>query len=312
MSTIAFIGLGTMGRGMVNNLLHAGHNVTVWNRSPEQVNQAVTRGATSAATLAEATKDADFVMYCLSDDAAVREVVLASGGLAETVNPDSIVIDLSTIDPETSAEEAEAFAARNVAFLDAPVFGSKGEAAAGGLWVVAGGELETFNRARPVLSAISETTHYMGPSGNGARMKLVGNLLVAAQLEALGESLSLARKAGLSLHDVLGVLKVTDFRSPIFDGVGAAVVAGDYTPSFALNLMLKDGKLVQTFAERLGVSVPGTRATVSTIERAVEAGFGNENASALIKVLASDAGVDLTDETADHSTGLLTADASAR
>ncbi|TFC75787.1 NAD(P)-dependent oxidoreductase [Cryobacterium sp. TMS1-20-1] len=208
----------------------------------------------------------------------------------------SIVIDLSTISPAASAAEAAAFSARGgVRFLDAPVFGSKGEAANGGLWIVVGGDEATFESSKVVLEPISATLHYMGPSGNGAKMKLVGNLAVAAQLEALGESLSLAKKAGLNLHDVLVVFAVTDFRSPIFDGVGSAVVANDYSPSFALKLMLmlKDGNLVKDFAKSLGVSVPGTIATVGTIERTVDAGYGEENASALIKVLASDAGVDL-------------------
>lgn len=293
MSTIAFAGLGTMGRGMVSNLVGAGHEVTVWNRSPVAEGDSQLEGARRAASLQDAVAGADFVLYCLSDDRAVQEVVLAPGGLAELVDPGSIVIDLSTISPGQSAAEAEAFAGRGVRFLDAPVFGSKGEAAAGGLWVVVGGDPETFEAARGILDPISETVHYMGGPGNGAKMKLVGNLIVAAQLEALGESLSLARKAGLDLDDVLGVLKVTDFRSPIFDGVGSAVVEGDYSPSFALKLMLKDGNLVKDFAHGLDVKVPATEATVSTIERAVERGWGEENASALIKVLADDAGVDL-------------------
>jgi 3-hydroxyisobutyrate dehydrogenase-like beta-hydroxyacid dehydrogenase len=294
MSSIAFIGLGTMGRGMVSNLRAAGHAVTIWNRTLPAGDDPLLEGATRADTAQAAVQGADFVMYCLADDVAVQEVVLAPGGLAETVGNPSIVIDLSTIDPETSAAEAAAYAARGIRFLDAPVFGSKGEAEGGGLWVVAGGDRETFDAAREVLDPISETVHYMGESGNGAKMKLVGNLVVAAQLEALGESLSLAKKAGLDLNDVLGVFAVTDFKSPIFDGVGEAVVRGDYSPSFALKLMRKDGRLVKAFAERLGVPVPGTTATVSTIERAVDAGWGEENASALIKVLASDAGVDLS------------------
>ena len=293
MSKIAFIGLGTMGRGLAGNLLTAGHHVTVWDRSNAPVAAMEALGAHHAETLSDAVRGANFVMYSLSDDAAVHQVVLAPGGLADVVDSDSIVIDLSTIDPDTSAQEAEAFARRSVSFLDAPVFGSKNEAASGGLWVVVGGQRDIFERALEVLKPISATVHYMGSAGNGTRMKLVGNLIVAAQFEALGESLSLAKKAGLDLADVLGVLKVTDFRSPIFDGVGAAVVAGDYSPNFALKLMLKDGKLIQAFADRLGVAIPGTRATVRTIERAVEAGWGEENASSLIKVLAADAGVNL-------------------
>lgn len=293
MSTIAFAGLGTMGRGMVSNLVGAGHEVSVWNRSPVAEDDPQLSGARRAASLSDAVSGAEFVLYCLADDDAVQQVVLAPGGLAELVDPASIVIDLSTISPGQSAAEAKAFASRGVRFLDGPVFGSKGEAADGGLWVVVGGDRETFEASRKVLEAISETVHHMGGSGNGVMMKLVGNLIVAAQLEALGESLSLAKKAGLDLDDVLGVLKVTDFRSPIFDGVGSSVVEGDYSPSFALKLMLKDGRLVRQFAHDLGVKVPGTEATVSTIERAVESGWGEENASALIKVIAADAGVEL-------------------
>jgi 3-hydroxyisobutyrate dehydrogenase-like beta-hydroxyacid dehydrogenase len=290
MARIGFLGLGTMGQGMVSNLVAAGHEVTAWNRSPVDASEG---GVVYVESISEAVADKDFVMYCLSDDAAVRSVVLGEGGVAGAVVQPTIVIDLSTIDPLTSAEEAAAFAARGLRFLDAPVFGSKGEAASGGLWVVVGGEREVFAAAREVLDPISESLHYMGASGNGAKMKLVGNLLVAAQLEALGESLTLASKAGLDLRDVLGVIEVTDFKSPIFDGVGAAVIAGDYSPSFALKLMLKDARLVSAFADRLGVPVPGTRATLGTIEKAVDAGWGDENASALIKVLSSEAGADL-------------------
>lgn len=294
MSSIAFIGLGVMGRGMVTNLLHAGHNVTVWNRSGASAADFAPAEVRVAASIGTAVEGADFVMYCLADDTAVREVVLQPGGLAELVEPSAIAINLSTISPEVSAAESDAYALRKVRFLDAPVFGSKGEANAGGLWIVAGGEQETFDAARAVLAPISESAHYMGKSGNGARMKLAGNLLVAAQLEALGESLALAKKAGLDLQDVLNVLKVTDFRSPIFDGVGASVLAGDYSPSFALALMLKDAKLVRDFAADLGVRAPGTLATLGTIERAVDAGWGAENASALIKIIAKDADVDLS------------------
>ena len=291
MASIGFLGLGTMGQGMVKNLAAAGHSVKAWNRTPFAGLEAL--GATAASSIAEAMDGADYVMYCLSDDAAVEAVVFGDDGVMAHITPDSVAIDLSTIDPQTSEKESAAFAAKGVKFLDAPVFGSKGETNAGGLWVVVGGDKAVFDAAAEVLDPISETTHYMGESGNGAKMKLVGNLIVAAQLEALGEALTLASKADLNLTDVLGVLKVTDFKSPIFDGVGAAVVQGDYSPSFALKLMLKDAKLVAAFAERLGSPVPGTLATKNTIAQAVEAGWGEENASALIKVLANEAGTDL-------------------
>ncbi len=124
-------------------------------------------------------------------------------------------------------------------------------------------------------------------------MKLVGNLVGASQLLALGESLTLASKAGLDLRKVLQVLNVTDFRSPIFDGVGPAVLADDYAPSFALKLMQKDVRLIQDFAAGLGAAVPSVTAAEKYVDAAVEAGWAEENASALIKAIAAEAGVSL-------------------
>ncbi|TFD79272.1 NAD(P)-dependent oxidoreductase [Cryobacterium fucosi] len=294
MTQIAFLGLGTMGLGMVKNLQAAGHQVTVWNRSEAPVEAAVAAGATSASSIALAVKGADVVMYCLSDDAAVHAVVLAEGGLASVVDSSSIVIDLSTISPEASAAEREALEAKGVRFLDAPVFGSRGEADTGGLWIVVGGDAGTFDDALSVLEPISETVHLMGPGGSGIRMKLVGNLIVASQLLALGESLTLAARAGLDLYKVLQVLKVTDFRSPIFDGVGPAVLADDYSPSFALKLMQKDSRLIQDFASGLGVAVPSVSAAAHYVDAAVDAGWSEQNASALIRALAAEAGVSLS------------------
>jgi 3-hydroxyisobutyrate dehydrogenase-like beta-hydroxyacid dehydrogenase len=294
MSRVAFLGLGIMGRGMVRNLLKAGHDVTVWNRSPEPVAALVDSGASAAPSISECVAGADFVLYCLADDAAVRAVVLDEGGLASIVSPSSTVIDLSTISPEASEEERAAFERRGVPFLDAPVFGSKGEAEGGGLWVVVGGDPSVFEAARQVLEPISATVHHMGPAGSGVRMKLVGNLVVVSQLLALGQSLTLARKAGLDLSKVLDVLAVTDFRSPIFDGVGPAVLADDYSPSFALKLMQKDSGLIRSFAADLDAPVPGLEPAIRYVDAAMEQGWAEENASALIKAVAAEGGVDLT------------------
>jgi 3-hydroxyisobutyrate dehydrogenase-like beta-hydroxyacid dehydrogenase len=290
-STIGFLGLGIMGQGMVKNLVASGHQVTAWNRSPVDVEAL---GAKRAESIKDAVSGFDYVMYCLADDKAVEDVVLAEGGVMTHVSEGSIVIDLSTINPLTSAKESQAYAAKGIRFLDAPVFGSKGEANSGGLWIIVGGNKETFDEAQEVLAPISETTHYMGQSGNGTKMKLVGNLIVASQLEALGEALTLAKKAGLELQDVLDVLRVTDFKSPIFDGVGAAVLADDYSPSFALKLMLKDANLIKTFADSLSSPIPSTEVTRSVIAEAVDKGWGEENASALIKVISERAGVNLS------------------
>jgi 3-hydroxyisobutyrate dehydrogenase-like beta-hydroxyacid dehydrogenase len=293
MARVAFLGLGTMGRGMVRNLLQAGHDVTVFNRSEERLAEVTELGARAAPSAAEAVRDAEFVMYCLADDRAVEEVVLAEGGLVAHVPQDSLVIDLSTVSPQTGLREHAAYEARGVRFLDAPVFGSRGETNAGGLWVVVGGRAEDVEAARPVLEPISATLHHMGGPGAGHRMKLVGNLLVASQLQALGDALTLARKSGLDLEAVLGVLDVTDFRTPIYSGVGRRVLDGDYAPDFALKLLVKDLRLIGDFAQEVEVSLPAAQVTTRVAEKALEEGLGEENASALIKVVAEEAGVDL-------------------
>lgn len=291
MKKIAYLGMGTMGRGMAGNLVKAGHQVTVWNRTPDRCADLVARGARQAATPTEAVAGAELVMYCLSDDAAVEDLVWGAGDLLAAVQPGQIVVDMTTLHPSVSRREAAAYVARGVRFLDAPVFGSKNEAANGGLWIVVGGDRALYEEVKPVLEALSETTHYMGENGMGASMKLVGNLCVAAEIEALGEAMILATKAGLDPEDVLGVLHVTDFKTPIFDGVGNALIKRDFETHFALKLMLKDANLIARFAQDLNVPTPAAAAIRENIKAAVNKGWGDQNASALIRNLEDQAGV---------------------
>ena len=295
MTKIAYLGMGTMGSGMAANLAKAGHEVSAWNRTPKTspvLQDAELRVTTDLAT---ALEGAEVVMYCLSDDTAVDDLVFGSHNLLEHVPAGAVIIDLSTIDPETSNRERAAFEAKGHAFLDAPVFGTKGEAEGAGLWIVVGGPKDVFDSALPLFQAISETVHYMGEGGKGTSMKLVGNLLVASQLQALGEALTLAKKAGLNLADVQEVLDVADFRTPIYYGVGRGAQAGDYTVNFALKLMLKDAKLIQDFAGRLGSPVPTAATAQKYIEESIKDGHGDLNASALILAIAKEAGVNLAE-----------------
>jgi len=295
MTKIAYLGMGTMGSGMAANLAKAGHEVSAWNRTPKTSPVLQDAGLRVTTDLASALAGAEVVMYCLSDDAAVDDLVFGSHNLLEHVPAGAVIIDLSTIDPETSNRERVAFEAKGHAFLDAPVFGTKGEAEGAGLWIVVGGPKNVFDSALPLFQAISETVHYMGEGGKGTSMKLVGNLLVASQLQALGEALTLAKKAGLNLADVQEVLDVADFRTPIYYGVGRGAQAGDYTVNFALKLMLKDAKLIQDFAGRLGSPVPTAATAQKYIEESIKDGHGDLNASALILAIAKEAGVDLAE-----------------
>ncbi|MFP4345150.1 MAG: NAD(P)-dependent oxidoreductase [Anaerolineales bacterium] len=285
MKKLAYLGLGVMGSGMAGRLLEAGYPVTVWNRTPEKAQPLVEQGATQVGTPAEAVAEAEVILYCLADDAAVEAVVYGEEGILKGGHRGQIAVDMSTVYPETSRKESKAYAEKGIDFLDAPVFGSRGEANSGGLWIVVGGERDVLESVRPILDPLSATIHYMGGTGRGTSMKLVGNLIVALQLEALGESLVLATKAGLNPTDVLDVLHVTDFRSPIFDGVGESLVERDFSTDFALRHMLKDANLIARLAEELQTPLPAGAVVREMLKAAVNEGWEDQNASALIKEL---------------------------
>ena len=292
MEKIAFLGIGIMGHNVVTNLLKAGYPVTVYNRTAKKCEPLVKLGAKQANSPKEAIADAEVVMVMLNDDTGIESVMFGKDGVVEGVKPGQIVIDLTTCLPKTSLREAAAVTAKGAKFLDAPVFGSKAESRDAGLWIVIGGEKAVYEKVLPIFKKISETTHYMGENGKGTSMKLVGNLVVAAQIEAVAESLTLATKAGLDPKDVLGVLAVTDFKSPILSGVGDAVCRRDFSPSFYLKLMLKDANLISSFAQDLNVSLPATAAIREVIKVGVNKGWGEENASAFVKVIEQMSGVE--------------------
>ena len=289
--TISYLGLGTMGSGMASNLLKAGYKVTVWNRSAEKCDAFARKGARVAATPADAVRDVDLLMYSLSNDQAVEEVVFGAKGVLSGTKEGQIAIDMSTVLPATSLREQEAFAKRGVDFLDAPVFGSRSESADAKLWIMAAGNKAVFEKVKPVLGQLGQTVHYFGKNGNAAAMKLVGNLIVALELEALAEGLVLAQKAGLDLDTVMEVVKVADFSSPLLVSNGRNILKRDFSPSFALELMLKDAGLIEKFAERLSSPIPALRVVKKNLAAAVMLGFEKENASAVIKALETEAGV---------------------
>ena len=161
------------------------------------------------------------------------------------------------------------------------------------LWIMAAGKRHTFEKVKPVLQHLGQTVHYFGKNGNATAMKLVGNLIVALELEALSEGLVLARKAGLDLSTVMEVVKVADFRSPLLVSNGQNILKRDFSTSFALKLMLKDAGLIEKFAGSLQSPIPGLRVVEKTLKSAVALGFEKENASAVIKALEKEAGVEV-------------------
>jgi 3-hydroxyisobutyrate dehydrogenase-like beta-hydroxyacid dehydrogenase len=291
--TISYLGLGTMGSRMAANLLKAGYQLTVWNRNTEKCERFARKDARVADTPADAVRDVDLVMYSLSNDQAIEEVVFGATGILSGIKEGQIAVDMSTVLPATSLREQEAYAKRGADFLDSPVFGSKNESANAKLWIMAAGNKDVFEKVKPVLEHLGQTVHYLGKNGNAAAMKLVGNLIVALELEALSEGLVLAQKAGLDLNAVMEVVKVADFRSPLLVSNGQNILKRDFSPSFALKLMLKDAGLIEKFAESVESPIPALRVVGKNLKSAVALGFGQENASALIKALEKEAGVEV-------------------
>jgi 3-hydroxyisobutyrate dehydrogenase-like beta-hydroxyacid dehydrogenase len=289
MSEIAFLGLGTMGRGIARNLLRAGHSVTGWNRTRRAL-PAELEGMAQAESIAAAVRDKPVVFVCVTGPDAQRAVF--DEGLLDCLGSGVLVIDSTTTDPVLSVRLAEAVAAKGSRYLDAPVFGSKGEAWEGKLDFVCGGAEATFREAEPLLRPLAATVHYVGASGAGATMKLIGNLLVAAQLASLGEALALARRAGLNAEAVVGVLDVTDYSSGLIRGVSRATLRNDFSPSFYLRHMLKDVRLIEDFARRLAVPLPSTAGIGPLYQAAVNMGLGDLNASGIHKLMFSMAGLD--------------------
>ncbi|TCT28528.1 NAD(P)-dependent oxidoreductase, partial [Martelella mediterranea] len=242
-------------------------------------------GAEPQNTIAEAVSGCELVMVCLTGPDAQKAVYFGDDGIVANIAAGTIIADATTTDPDLSRSISASIAERNASYLDTPVFGSKGEAWAGKLDFVCGGDQSALERLGPVLKPLSATVHYMGPTGSGAMMKLVGNLLVAAQMESLGEALALARKAGLDGDAVMGVFDVTDYSSLLIRNVGRATLAGDYSPSFYLRHMLKDTRLVRAFAGSQDVPVPVTTLIGELYASANNKGLGDLNASAIHKML---------------------------
>src|SRR5207245_8657921 len=205
--TISYLGLGTMGSGMAFNLLKAGYKLTVWNRSVEKCQPFARKGARVADAPADAVRDAELVMYSLSNDQAVEEVVFGATGILSGINAGQIAIDMSTVLPATSLREQEAFAKRGVDFLDAPVFGSKRESANAELWIMAAGKRDTFEKVKPLLEQLGQTVHYFGQNGNAAVMELGGKLIGGLELEALAEGPVLRDQPGRARSTVIGVVR---------------------------------------------------------------------------------------------------------
>lgn len=291
MKRIAVIGTGIMGTGIGLTLMEHGYELSCWNRTEAHAQRLIKAGASFCSSPAAAAEGADLVIMMLWNKAALESALRSEEGLFAGAAADQIFIDMSTQLPETAKWAAESFAQKAAHFLDAPVHGTKGEAESGGLWIMAGGERAIFDRAVEILSVIGETAHYMGPHGSGYAAKLCGNHLVSSIVAALCESMTLAGKAGLDREELLKVWMESDFRSPVVDGVGHSILNRDFDVSFHLRTMVKDTELIHAYAEELKVPMLIANVVHELNKTGENMGFGEENASAVVKVFERMAGL---------------------
>jgi 3-hydroxyisobutyrate dehydrogenase-like beta-hydroxyacid dehydrogenase len=286
---VAFLGLGIMGRPMAANLLKAGHEVTVWNRSPGKV----VEGAPSAASPAAAASNAEVVWMCVSDTGAVENVLFGPQGVQESLGPGMLVVDSSTISPSATRRFAERVAARGAQYVDAPVTGSKTGAEGGTLIFIVGGAESAIETLKPLFAAMGKQFFRMGETSKGQAAKLAMNLQIALIYEGFAEALTLAIKLGIAPDTLLPVVQASMIRSGVVDYKAPFVMNRDFSPNFPLRLMHKDLRLALDAAKEARVKLPGLETVEEIYEMATEDGNQDLDYAATLTLLEKWAGVEV-------------------
>lgn len=296
---VGFVGLGIMGAGMAGNLLKAGHDVVVWNRTAARAEPLVEKGAVAAATPHAVAEQCEVVFVCVSDTPDVEAVLFGSDGLAEGLRKGSLVVDCSTVSPSATRTWAGRLAEAGVSFVDAPVSGGSEGAANGTLSIMVGGAAEDVERARPYLEAMGKTITHLGEVGTGQICKLVNQILVVVNMLAVSEALVFAKAGGLDLEKTLTAVTGGAAGSWMLANRGPQVIARDWRPGFRLDLQQKDLRLVLETADSLGVPTLAT-STVFHLYRTLEReGLGAEGNHALVKALERLSGFEASQSSMD-------------
>ena len=287
---IGFIGLGIMGQGMSHNLLKAGFDLTVWNRTAGRMEPLAAAGAKTAESPAQVTAVSDIVIICVSDTPDVQALVLGENGILSGARPGTLVVDCSTISPQVTRQLAAELAKQEVHLLDAPISGGSEGAANGTLSIMVGGEAAQFERALPVLQAMGRTITHVGPTGAGQTVKLVNQILVVGTMLAVGEALLFADAGGLDLEKTLAAVSQGAAGSWMLSNRGPQVIERDWRPGFTIDLQQKDLRLVLEAADQLGVPLLGTGMVFQLYRTLQQQGLGDEGNHAMVKALENLAG----------------------
>ena len=291
---VAFLGLGIMGHAMAGNLAKAGHEVTVWNRTPGKL----VEGAGVAPTPAAAANGAEVVWLCVSDTAAVEKVLFGPDGIEQSLTEGMIIADSSTISPSATVKFAERVRAKGAAYVDAPMTGSKIGAANGTLIFMVGGDPGVIDRLGPLFAAMGKKIFRMGETSKGQATKLAMNLQIAMIFEGFAEALTLATKLGVDAKQLVSLIEATMVRSGVVEYKAPFILQRDFTPNFPLRLMHKDILLALDAAKEARVKLPGIETVEEIYAMATEDGHSDLDYAATLTLLEKWAGVQVKSEAA--------------
>lgn len=281
---VAFIGVGAMGRHMATNLVRAGQSLRVYDLRSDAIELVVRMGAVAAQSVADAVRDASAVFLSLPDSGHVERVLLEPGGVADSGQPGTLVIDLSTIAAPVSRRLGAALERRGLEFLDAPVSGGVVGAEAGTLSIMVGGSDAAFARAEPLLYQIGRTVTHVGNVGMGQLFKSCNQIVCALNIQALCEAFALARSQGADLSLLRTVLQGGAAGSWMLDNLGPQMIDGDSGAGFRIQLQVKDLRLAAEAAHEAGVPLPGTAQVIQLYLEALAHGEGDNGNQALFRV----------------------------
>ncbi|HZR63708.1 MAG TPA: NAD(P)-dependent oxidoreductase [Terriglobales bacterium] len=291
---VAFLGLGIMGHAMATNLVKAGHEVTVWNRTPGKD----VEGARSAATPAEAAQGSEVVWLCVSDTAAVENVLFGQNGVEQTLTQGMIISDSSTISPTATRKFAERVRSKGVEYVDSPVTGSKTGAEGGTLLFIVGGDEAVIEKLKPLYAAMGKKIFRMGETGKGQSAKVVMNLQIALIYEGFAEALTLAAKLGVNTAELMPLINASMVRSGVVEYKAPFVLKRDFSVNFPLKLMRKDIRLALEAAKESRIKLPGLETVEEIYDMAVEDGHADLDYAATLLLLEKWAGVEVKGEAA--------------
>jgi 2-hydroxy-3-oxopropionate reductase len=295
MLRVGYIGLGLMGKSIARNILKAGFPLVVHNRSRSAVDELVAEGASAANSPAEVASQVDILFTNLPDTSDVEKVILGEKGVIEGAQAGLIVVDNSTIKPVAARDIAEILKAKGIFSLDAPVSGGDIGARNGTLTIMVGGEEEALEKAMPVFQAMGKTVTHVGEAGAGQVAKAANQIMVAAQMVAMGELLVFAKKAGVDPRKVVGAIKGGAAQCWTLDVKPPRLFEGNRSPGFKAYMQLKDMKIVMETAKEYGAPISGTVENTKFFQQMIDAGMGELDNSAVVGVVEQLAGIGILD-----------------